>query len=118
MPKGDFGGKRNANGLDKNPQNINKKGRPKKLYTVLKESGYSKDDIRAAFMDIGHSTEAEARKVLEDEDQDLIYQVVCKAFLEAKSKGDYKLIREIMDVVLTGSSGTQQNIQINFLDSF
>jgi hypothetical protein len=28
MPKGDFGGRRNTNGFDKNPENINKKGRP------------------------------------------------------------------------------------------
>jgi len=28
MAKGDFGNKRNTNGLDKKPENINKKGRP------------------------------------------------------------------------------------------
>ena len=31
-----------ANGFDKNPQNINQNGRPKKVVTKLKELGYSK----------------------------------------------------------------------------
>lgn len=37
MAKGDFGNKRNTNGLDKNPDNINKSGRPISIKNQLKE---------------------------------------------------------------------------------
>ena len=37
-----------TNGLEKNPQNINRKGQPKKIYTVLKEKGYGAEDIKTA----------------------------------------------------------------------
>ena len=37
MPKGDFGNKRNTKGFDKNPNNINRKGRKKNVLNSLTE---------------------------------------------------------------------------------
>ena len=37
MPKGDFGHKKNSNGLRQNPQNINRKGKPKLVITSFTE---------------------------------------------------------------------------------
>lgn len=35
--QGSFGGKRGINGFDKNPQNINRNGRPRSLFRKLLE---------------------------------------------------------------------------------
>ena len=44
-----FGDKINTNGFDKRPEDAKKGGRKPKIYTQLKELGYSKDDIKACF---------------------------------------------------------------------
>lgn len=116
MARGD-GLTKGADGFGKYPENINRKGRPLKIYTQLKKLGYSKDDVRAAYGELAFYTEAELKEVLEDDGKPAIAKMVARAFLNAIKKGDYKFIRDIMEVVLSGSAKSDTKIQINFMDS-
>lgn len=95
-----------------------KNGRKPRIYTQLKELGFSKADVIAAFKELAFYTEADMREVLDDPEKPMIARIVSQAFMNAKEKGDYKIIREIMDVMLTGSSVGDTKIQINFMESF
>ena len=62
----------------------NLNGRPKKIYTVLKESGYTKDGIRDAFSEMGWQ----------------ILKVIAKAFLRGAERGDFRYVSEILQHVV------------------
>lgn len=74
----------------------NLNGRPKKIYTVLKESGYTKDDIRDAFSEIGWQNVDDLKEILEDETKPVILKVIAKAFLRGAEKGDFRYVSEIL----------------------
>ena len=84
-------------GFDNNPQNINKKGRPKKIYTILKESGYTADDIKTIFGEIPFYTLEDATKAVKDESYPLILRTVAHLMISAFKKGDYNKIREVLE---------------------
>jgi len=86
-----------ANGFDKNPQNINLKGRPKKIYTILKETGYSATDIKAAFGELAFYTVKDLDIILNDESKPVITRIVANQFKEALGKSDYYKIKEILE---------------------
>lgn len=92
--------KRNTNGLDKNPQNINKKGRPKKIYTILKETGYSKDDIRTIFLELPLSSLKELKSITKNKKAPALVLIVAKAIERAINKGDYNQIKDIIEQVI------------------
>ena len=89
-----------AKGFDKNPQNINKGGRPKKIYTVIKEMGYSADDIKTAFGELAFYTLPELKKVYESEDQPVITRIIANQFFTALKKSDWNKIKEILEHVI------------------
>jgi len=97
MAKGDFGGKRTSNGFQKNPQNINKKGRPKKIYTILKEKGFSKDDIVTSFGELAFYSKKELLASFNDEKKPVIIRIVANQFLKALEKDDWYKIKEILE---------------------
>jgi hypothetical protein len=72
-------------------------GRKKKIYTILKEKGYSKEDVHACFGELAFYTLAELREVAKDETKPVIMVVLAMAFKNAAQKGDYKQIKEIME---------------------
>ncbi len=74
----------------------NPNGRPKKIYNLLKQSGYSKDDIRDAFEEIGWQNTDDLKAVLEDETKPVILKVIAKAFLRGAEKGDFRYVSEIL----------------------
>ena len=84
-------------GFDNNPQNINKKGRNKKIYTILKEKGFSKDDIKTAFGEIAWYDLSELKKVHEDNKKPVIMRIVANQFYLALKKGDWNKIKEILE---------------------
>ena len=92
--------KRNTNGFDKNSQNINKKGRPKKIYTILKETGYSKDDIRTIFLELPMYSMDELKNVTKKKEVPALVLIVAKAIEQAINKGDYKQVKEILEQVI------------------
>lgn len=107
-----------ADGFGKNPQNINKAGRPKKIYTILKELGYSKDDMRSGMGELAWYTIEDLRKEANDPDKPAIVQIVANQLVLAREKGDWSKVKDILEIVLNGTSNAQQNIQINFNESF
>ena len=77
-----------ANGFDKNPQNINQNGRPKKVVTKLKELGYSKDDVNQTYMNMMGMTRQELEAI--DKDKSGTYtiaeQIIAGALVKAHDK--------------------------------
>ena len=87
-------------GFDKNPENINKNGRPKKIYTILKQMGYSKDDVNTCFGELIWYNEEELNKVFNDPEKPIITQITAKALLESKKSGSVSLIKDVLEQVL------------------
>lgn len=81
-------------------QSGNPAGRPKRIYNILKESGYSKEDIRDAFEEVGWQTEEQAQEILNDKSKPLILKTLAHAFIKAANKGDYRYIGEIIQQVM------------------
>jgi len=84
-------------GFDKNPQNINKKGRPLKIYSIIKELGYSKDDLKTVFAELPFYTIAELTEISKKKNTPAIVIVVAMAFKSAIEKNDYSKIKEIIE---------------------
>ena len=94
-----FGDKKNIEGFDKNPENIGK-GRKKKIYTILKEKGYSADDIKTAFGELAFYTLKELKEVSVDESKPIITRIIAKQFNLAYTNGDWNKVREILEHVI------------------
>lgn len=90
----------NTGGFHKNPQNINRKGRPKKIYTILKEKGYNGEDIKTAFGELAFYSVPELKKVKDDDKKPVIVRIVANQFVEALSKNDWNKIKEILEHVI------------------
>jgi len=81
-------------------QSGNPNGRPLKIHTILKASGYTLDDIREAFKEIGWNDIDKMEEIVEDRKQPLIIKVVARAFIKASEKGDFRYISEILSHVI------------------
>jgi len=84
-------------GFKDNPDNINKEGRPKKIYTILKEKGYSAGDVKTAFGEMAWYTLTELKAVHKDESKPVITRIVANQFYLALNKGDWSKIKEILE---------------------
>ena len=73
-----------------------KGGRKKMIYTILKEKGYSKDDISIAFLEIAFYTVREAEELGENSELPIITRIIANQFLQAHKKGDWSKISEIL----------------------
>lgn len=78
----------------------NLEGRPKKIHTVLKKSGYTKDDIREAFSEIGWQLEEDVDAILEDPTKPMILRLIARAFKKGTEKGDFRYVSEILQHVI------------------
>jgi len=109
-----FGKNRNSNGFKNNPQNINKQGAPKKIYTILKEKGYNKADVKAAFGELAFYSIKELEKVQDDEKNPIIVKIVAKQFLTAFEDSDWSKIKEILDYSIgRATQSIEQDINVN-----
>jgi len=99
MPKGEHlkgkGGVKFGEG-----QPTDRGGRPKKIYTILKEKGFNNDDVKACFGEMAFYTPAEIDDVLSDNTKPVIMQVVAAAFSAAISEGNWSKIKEIIEHVI------------------
>lgn len=97
-----FGDKRNTNGFDKRPEDINKGGRPKKrkIYKYLKAKGFSKDEIREAFLELSFHDTGELKMIFEDEEQPALLRIVARQLNKALQKGDWSAVSYIIDQVI------------------
>jgi len=89
-----------VNSLKHRKDAINRKGRPKKIYTILKEKGYGGEDIKIAFNEMGWYTIKELQEVFKDESKPAIMRITANQIYTALKKADYTKIREIMEHVL------------------
>lgn len=88
------------NSLKHRKEDINKNGRPKKIYTVVKEKGYSKDDLKTALNEIAWYDESDINEALNDKKKPHIIRIVANQLKEAFDNGDWAKIKEIMEHVL------------------
>ena len=56
-------------------ETLNPNGRPRKIYTILKESGYTKDDVRTAFNEIAWADIDGLQKIFKDPKSPAIIKV-------------------------------------------
>lgn len=87
-------------GFESRPENINRAGRPRKIYTILKESGYSKDDIREAYFQIAWSDINELQRLFKDDNSPAIIKVIAHSFKRAIEKGEYSFVQQIIEQVI------------------
>lgn len=78
----------------------NPKGKPPKIKTLLKKSGYTKDHIRMVFEESGWQTSEGLNKIIDDRTKPAIMHVVARAFMKAIANGDYRYVSEIMQQVI------------------
>ena len=78
-------------------QSGNPNGRPKKIYTILKESGYGASDVRTAFGEVAWMTEEEIERIIKNKKTPIILKTIGKAYIEASKNGEYRYVKEIMD---------------------
>jgi len=95
-PYDNFKGKENTNGFDKNPENIGK-GRKKKILTILKEQGFSKDDVHTAFKELIWYNIGDLKEVFEDKEKPIILRIVANQLKLALQKGEMNRIKEIVE---------------------
>lgn len=98
MPKGE---KLKGHGFEANPQNINRKGRPKitvqALLSEIKKAGgkvLSRQDIKELYLSLLDYTEEELHKIIANKDVSMITRIVGKAMLE---KRGFDIIERMLD---------------------
>ncbi|MBS3739716.1 MAG: hypothetical protein KGY51_12115 [Psychroflexus sp.] len=91
----------NTNGFQKNPQNINRKGRPRKLVgTVnieLEKKGVkevSKEEIKSCYLRLINLEIDELQEMIENKEQPVLIRVVGKNILSGKG---FDIIDKILD---------------------
>jgi len=78
-------------------QDTTKGGRPKKIYTILKEMGYSKGDVKDCFGELIWYTHNSLKELLKDDTKPIITHITAKALLESKDSGDISKIKDILE---------------------
>ena len=102
----------------------NPNGRPKKIYTILKEKGFSPQDIKTAFGEMAWYSLKELRAVHSDDSKPIIMRIVANQFFNALKKSDWTKIKEILEHTIgrptqrnehTGANGNDFtfNIKVN-----
>ena len=102
MPRIKFNGKESnkGQGFDKNPQNINRKGRPitmNKMIAELKKAGYERvtgGQVMEVYEILLGMDEAKLKEVIADDKQPMSLRIVGKSML---TKEGVKMIAEMMD---------------------
>lgn len=99
MPKGENlkgkGGVKFGSGQDPT-----KGGRKKKIYTILKEKGYGKDDVVTVFAEMLYYNIDELKEVAQDKTKPIIMGIAATALRDAYISGDYKKVKDIIEQVI------------------
>lgn len=101
MAKKVLSGKDNVNGFQKNPQNINRNGRPRKMISdviaELEKQGIkaaTKPDIQDIYMRLINIEIPELEKIVKDEEQPVLVRIVGKNVLSGKG---FDIIEKMLD---------------------
>lgn len=104
-------------------QDATKGGRKKKIYTILKEKGYGKDDVVTVFAEMLYYSIDELKEVAQDKTKPIIMGIVATALRDAYISGDYKKVKDIIEQVigralqrteLTGKDGADLLPTVNY----
>ncbi len=76
------------------------KGRKKKMLTVTKDLGYSKDDLKLVFANMIWHNEAELVEVAETETHPIIMRIVAKQIIKAYNDSDLGKLKELLEYTL------------------
>lgn len=100
-------------GFDKNPQNINRKGRPRKWISDIKDKGYTLSEITDAIQ-VLISLEPDKLKEIKSNATSTALEVsIAAAILKSISKGDLDSIETLITRVYgKPKEKVEQNIQI------
>jgi len=96
-----------------------KNGRRKNIYTILKDKGYSVNDITAAAGELAFYTEAELEATIQNESLPMITRIIAKNYLRAFQEGSLKEIEHAL-ILASKSSSTQsrtpsiENIEVTY----
>ena len=77
-----------------------KNGRKRKIYTILTEHGYSADDIKTAFSEMGWNNISDLKAIYEDETKPILIRIIANQFFQALKKSDWNKIKEILEHVI------------------
>lgn len=88
----------------------NPKGRPRKILTLVKESGFTKDDAKHVMKEMGWKTRKQLEAIVKDPKQPAICHLIARAFIKAINTADYKTVTEIMAHVV-GQPDKTVNVQ-------
>ena len=101
MAKKVLSGKDNVNGFQKNPQNINRNGRPRKMIAdviaELEKQGIkaaTKPDIQDIYMRLINIEIPELEKIVKDVEQPVLVRIVGKNILSGKG---FDIIEKMLD---------------------
>lgn len=75
-------------------------GRPRKIFTILKQSGFGKQDVVDAFEEIGWQTIEDLQDIVDDSSKPAIIKVIARAFIKGAEKGDFRYVSEILQHVV------------------
>ena len=73
-----------------------KNGRRKNIHTILKDKGYSVNDITAAAGELAFYTEAELEATIQNESLPMITRIIAKNYLRAFQEGSLKEIEHAL----------------------
>ena len=100
-----------VNGFDKRPQDRGKGGGRKKIFTILKEHGYTKEDISQAFQELAFYNERELLKVVNNKRQPMIARIIAQQFQQALEKKDWNKVKDLIEHVIgRPSQSVQQTV--------
>jgi hypothetical protein len=80
-------------------------GRKKTIRNLLRDQGYTGEDIRAAGTILGFMTAEELSETVSDETKPIIVRVIGGALLKSLQKTNLRTVKELLDIVTPPKSG-------------
>jgi hypothetical protein len=113
-------------GFDKNPQNINKKGRPRKPVLTMKVEGYKLHEINDTIQMMVGMTTHELSQVLENPKSTILERTIASSLRKSIEKGNldsvetllnrvYGKPNEKLDITTDGEKINEPKVQIEIL---
>lgn len=113
-------------GFDKNPQNINKKGRPKKPVLQMKVEGYKLAEINDTIQAMCSMTAEQLREIWQNPKSTILEKTIASALRKGIEKGNldsvetllnrvYGKPNERLDITTQGDKINQPKVQVEII---